>query len=103
MLLRFFMLSAIAVVGLSLPGSPAIAEAPNTDSSKVTIGQCQKTVVPLPTTSHRVRPSTRDRWRGKPHLRSCGDETLRTHALSKALPPANAAFQGGASLKVLGQ
>ena len=101
MVLRFLILSAIAFVGLSLASSPAIAEAPKTDSTKATIEQDQKTVVPLPTTSHHSRPSTRDRWRGKPYLRSSSDETLRSQAVDVALPPANSAFQGGASLNVV--
>ena len=49
--------------------------------------------------TRRGRLSTRDRWRGAPYLRSSADETLRSHALDVALPPANSAFQGGASLQ----
>jgi hypothetical protein len=100
MVLRFFILSAIAFVGLSLLSSPAIPEAPATESSKAAIEQDQQTVVALPTTSHRARLSTRDRWRGTPYLRSNRDETLRNHVLDKALFPANPAFQGAVTFRV---
>jgi hypothetical protein len=102
MLLRFLILAAIAFVGLSLASSAAIAEEPKTESSKPTIEQEQKSVAPQPTTSHRARLSTRDRWRGKPYLGS-SDETLRSHSLDKALPPANSAFNGGTNLQILGR
>jgi hypothetical protein len=101
MVLRFFILAAIAFVGLSLAGSPAMAEEPKTESSKATTEQGQKFVVPLPTANHRARLSTRDRWRGKPYVRSSSDETLRRHALDMALPPANSAFSGGGGLPSL--
>jgi hypothetical protein len=96
--LRFIILATIASVGLSLACSPATAEEPQEASSKTTIEKGEKTAVPLPTTTRRVRLSTRDRWRGAPYLRSSTDETLRSHALDVALPSANSAFQGGASL-----
>ena len=75
-----------------------MAEEPQEEASAPTIEKAQKTVVPLPT-DHRGRLSTRDRWRGAPYLRSSADETLRSHALDVALPPANKALQGGASLQ----
>jgi hypothetical protein len=92
-------LATIASVGLSLACSPAMAEEPQAGSSTTAIQTAQNTVVPLPTTIHHGRLSTRDRWRGKPYLRSSADETLRSHALDVALPPANSAFQGGVSLQ----
>ena len=95
-----FYLAAIAIVGLSLRSSPAIAEAPATESSKATIGQDRHSVVALPTTSHRTRLSTRDRWRGTPYVRSNRDETLRNHVLDMALPPANPAFPGAVTSPV---
>ena len=95
---RLFILATIAYVGLGLSFSPAMAEEPQGEVSAPTIEKAQKTVVPLPTT-HRSRLSTRDRWRGAPSLRSSADETLRSHALDVALPPANSAFQGGANLQ----
>jgi hypothetical protein len=100
MVTRFFILPVTAFVGWSLLSSPAIAEAPKTESSKATIEQDQKTVVALPTTSHRARLSTRDRWRGTPYVRTNRDETLRNHVLDKALPPANPAFQGAVTFRV---
>jgi hypothetical protein len=103
MVLRLFLFSAIAFVALGLVSSPAIAESPRQDASEPTIEQDQKTVSRLPTTDHRAKLCTRDRWRGKPYLRSGDDETLRSHVLDTALPPANPAFQGGASLTVLGR
>jgi len=96
--LRLFILATIAFVGLGLAYSPAMAEEPQGEASAPTIEKAQKAVVPLPT-AHRGRLSTRDRWRGAPYLRSTADETLRSHALDVALPPANSAFQGGASLQ----
>ena len=101
-MLRFIILATIASVGLSLACSPAMAEEPQKASPKTTIEKAEKTVVPLPTTTRRVRLSTRDRWRGAPYLRSSADETLRSHALDVALPPANSAFQGGANLQPAG-
>ena len=97
MVLRFFILTAIAFVGLSLLSSPAIAEAPPRESSKTTIEQDQQSVVALPTTSHRTRISTRDRWRGTPYVRNNRDETLRNHVLDQVLFPANPAFPGAAT------
>ena len=94
---RLFILATIAFVGLGLVGSPAMAEEPQGEASTTTIEKAQRTVVPLPTMNGRL--STRDRWRGGPYLRSTADETLRSHALDVALPPANNAFQGGASLE----
>ena len=101
-MLRFIILATIAAVGLSLACSPAMAEEPQKASPKTTIEKAEKTVVPLPTTTRRVRLSTRDRWRGAPYLRSSADETLRSHALDVALPSANSAFQGGANLQPAG-
>jgi hypothetical protein len=92
------MLASIGLVALGLACSPAMAEGPQDGSTTTTIEKADKTVVPLPTTTRRGRLSTRDRWRGKPYLRSTANETLRSHALDLALPPANPAFQGGASL-----
>ena len=103
MVLRLFRFPAIAFVAFGLVGSPAIAESPRKDVSEPSIEQDRKTVVRPPTTGHRAKLCTRDRWRGKPYLRSGGEETLRSQILDLALPPANPAFQGGASLKVLGQ
>ena len=97
-MLRLFIITTIAFVGLSLACSPAQAEEPQDESSTTTIEKTETAVVPLPTT-HRGRLSTRDRWRGAPYVRSTADETLRSHALDVALPPANSAFQGGASLQ----
>jgi len=96
--LRLFIITTIAFVGLSLACSPAQAEEPQDESSTTTIEKTETAVVPLPTTKSR-RLSTRDRWRGAPYLRSSADETLRSQALDVALPPANSAFQGGASLQ----
>ena len=97
-MLRLIIITTIAFVGLSLACSPAKAEEPQEGSSTTTIQKTETAVVPLPTT-HRGRLSTRDRWRGAPYLRSSADETLRSHALDVALPPANSAFQGGVSLQ----
>jgi hypothetical protein len=97
MVLRVFIAPVIALIGLSLASSLAIAEAPKADSSRSTIEQDQKTVGPLSKASYR---SALERWRGKPYLRSSSDETLRSYVLDKTLPPANPAFQGGASLNV---
>jgi hypothetical protein len=79
-----------------------MAEEPQKASSETTMEKTETTVVPLPTTTHRVRLSTRDRWRGTPYLRSSSDETVRSHALDVALPSANPAFQGGANLQPAG-
>jgi hypothetical protein len=95
---RLFILVTIILVGFGLACSPAMAEEPQQDASATTIEKAEKTVVPLPTKTRRTRLSTRDRWRGKPYVRSSADETVRSHALDMALPPANPAFQGGASL-----
>ena len=73
-----------------------MAEEPQGKASTTTIEKAQRTVVPLPSVNGRL--STRDRWRGAPYLRSSADETLRSHALDVALPPANNAFQGGATV-----
>jgi hypothetical protein len=100
MVLRFFIIAAVAFVGLSLASSPAMAEEPKTESSD-TIEQGQKSVAPPPAAKQRVRLSTRDRWRGKPYLRSSSDEMVRSQALDRMLPPANSAFNGGASFSVL--
>jgi hypothetical protein len=43
------------------------------------------------------RPTTMERWRGRPHLRAA-NEVVRNQALDKALPPANPVFQGGVTL-----
>ena len=94
---RLFILATITFVGLGLVGSSAMAEEPQGEASTTTIEKAQRTVVPLPSTTGRL--STRDRWRGGPYLRSSADETLRSHALDVALPPANQALQGGASLQ----
>lgn len=98
-MLRLFIIATIAFVGLGLACSPAMAEEPQEESSTTTIEKTETAVVPLPTATHRGRLSTRDRWRGAPYLRTSADETLRSHALDVALPPANSAFQGGASLE----
>lgn len=95
---RLIVLATIAFVGLGLACSPASAEEPQEGSSTAKIEKAQQTVTPLPSITHPGRLSTRDRWRGKPYLRTSADETVRSHALDVALPPANAAFQGGASL-----
>jgi hypothetical protein len=100
MLFRLLILPAIAIIGLSLAGLPAMAEEPETKSA-TKIEQGQKSAVALPSVKQRERLSTRDRWRGKPYLRSSSDETLRFQALDRMLPPANAAFNGGASLTPL--
>ncbi len=94
---RIIIFATITFVGLGLVGSSAMAEEPQGEASTTTIEKAQRTVVPLPSTTGRL--STRDRWRGGPYLRSTADETLRSHALDVALPPANQAFQGGASLQ----
>jgi hypothetical protein len=96
---RLLTLATITFVGMGLASSAALAEEPQGTSSATAIEQAQKTIVPLPTTSHRSRISTRDRWRGTPYLRSTADETLRSHALDVALPSANSAFQGGVDLQ----
>jgi len=96
---RLFILATIAFVGFGLASSAAMAEEPQGESSAPTIEKAQTAVVPLPMNTHRGRLSTRDRWRGKPYLRSSADETVRSHALDVALPPANQAFQGGVSLQ----
>ena len=93
---RLFVLATIAFIGLGLVGSPAMAEEPQGQASVTTIEKAQRTVVPLPSVNGRL--STRDRWRGGPYLRSSADERLRSHAMDVALPPANGAFQGGATL-----
>jgi len=95
---RLITLATIAFVGLGLACSPAMAEEAQNGSSKTSIEKAEKAIVPLPTL-RQGRLSTRDRWRGAPYLRSSSDETLRSHALDLALPPANSAFQGGASLQ----
>jgi hypothetical protein len=91
-------LATIAFVGLGLAGLPAMAEEAQNGSSKTSIEKAEKAIAPLPTLKQ-GRLSTRDRWRGTPYLRSSADETLRSHALDLALPPANSAFQGGVSLQ----
>jgi hypothetical protein len=94
--LRFIVIATIACIGLSLGCSPASAEEPEKASTKTTIEKAEKT--PLPANTRRTRLSTRDRWRGAPYLRRSTDETLRSHSLDVALPPANSAFQGGSNL-----
>lgn len=94
-MLRYIILATIVFAGLSLACSPAMAEEPQEGSSATKIEEAQKTVVPLPTTTHRTRLSTRDRWRGAPYLRSGGGEALPSQATDVALPPANSAFLGG--------
>jgi hypothetical protein len=96
--IRFLIFATVASVGLSLAPSYATAEEPQEGSSTPTIETTQNTVVPVPTTTHRKRLSTLDRWRGRPYVRSTADENLRSRALDMALPPANEAFQGGGSL-----
>jgi hypothetical protein len=93
--LRYIILATIVFAGLSLACSPAMAEEPQQGSSATKIEEAQKTVVPLPTTTHRTRLSTRDRWRGKPHLRSGAAEASPSQATDVALPPANSAFLSG--------
>lgn len=100
MVLRLLTLATAAFVGFSLAGLPVAAE--EEGSSKTTIEQAEKTIVPLPVNTHQARISTRDRWRGAPYLRSTADETLRSQALDIALPPANPAFQGGTALQQRG-
>lgn len=99
MSIRFFILASIACVALSLACSPAMAEELASQPSKTTVENADKALAPMPTTTHRVRLSTRDRWRGAPYLRGSADELLRGQALDVALPPANSAFQGGAELQ----
>ena len=96
MSLRFFILASIACVAFSLACSPAMAEELASQPSKTTV---EKAVTPMPTATHRVRLSTRDRWRGAPYLRGSANEMLRSQALDVALPPANSAFVGGADLQ----
>jgi hypothetical protein len=91
-------LATIAFIGLGLACSPAMAEEVQNGSSKTSIEKAEKAIAPLPALKQ-GRLSTRDRWRGTPYLRSSADETLRSHALDLALPPANSAFQGGVSLQ----
>jgi hypothetical protein len=95
---RLIILATIALVALGLAFSPAMAEEPQEGSTTATIEKAERTVVPLPSLTHNGRLSTRDRWRGRPYLRSTADETLRSQALDVALPPANPAFNGGVSL-----
>lgn len=95
---RLITLATIAFVGLGLAWSPAMAEKVQNGSSKTSIEKAEKAIAPLPALKQ-GRLSTRDRWRGTPYLRSSADETLRSHALDLALPPANSAFQGGVSLQ----
>jgi hypothetical protein len=99
MVLRLLTLGTIAFVGLGLASLPAAAEEPQEGSSTTTIEKAEKTVVPLPAMTRRARLSTRDRWRGAPYLRSSADETVRSQALDIALPSANSAFRGGATLQ----
>lgn len=99
MVLRLLTLATIAFVGLGLASLPAAAEEPQEGSSTTTIEQAEKTIVPLPVKTYPDRLSTRDRWRGGPYLRSSADETVRSQALDIALPSANSAFRGGASLQ----
>lgn len=98
-MLRLLIIASIAFVGLGLACSPASAEEAQEGSSTAKVEKAQTTVVPLPSITHSGRLSTLDRWRGKPYLRSSADETVRSHALDLALPPANSAFQGGANLQ----
>jgi hypothetical protein len=101
MLRRGFILAAVVFTGLILSSAPAIAEEPKAEPSRTTIDQKPDSTVPVTTNESRVRLSTRDRWRGRPYLRSSTDETVRSHALDKALPPANHAFSGGGSFNIL--
>jgi hypothetical protein len=99
LVLRFIVIATIACIGLSLACSPASAEGPEKASAKTTSEKLEKAEkTPLPADTRRTRLSTRDRWRGAPYLRRSTDETLRSHALDVALPPANSAFQGGSNL-----
>jgi hypothetical protein len=99
MSLRFFILASIACVAFSLACSPAMAEELVSQPSKTTVEKAEKAVTAMPTTTHRARLTTRERWRGAPYLRGSADELLRGQALDVALPPANSAFQGGAELQ----
>jgi hypothetical protein len=94
---RFTVLATIAVVGLGLAWSPAVAGEPQGEAAK--IEKTERVIVPLPNLTHPGRLSTRDRWRGGPYVRSTADERVRSNALNVALPPANSAFQGGTSLQ----
>jgi hypothetical protein len=97
---RLLTLASIAAIGLGLAFSPAVAEEPPQEASSTKIEKSDRAIVPLPSLTHPKRLSTRDRWRGAPYLRSSSaDETLRSHALDIALPPANPSFQGGVSLQ----
>jgi hypothetical protein len=95
---RLTVLATIAFVALGLACSPATAEEPQ-GKSAAKIEKAERTITPLPSLTHPGRLSTRERWRGAPYVRSTADETLRSHALDVALPPANSAFQGGTSLQ----
>jgi hypothetical protein len=111
MVLRLFVFTVFICIGVSLSGAPALAEQPKAEPPNAAVGQLEQTVTPAPTRetardavtplpakSPRTRLSTRERWRGKPYLRNVSNESLRARALDIALPPANPAFQGGASL-----
>jgi hypothetical protein len=95
---RLFAIATIAFVALGLACSPASAQEPQEGSAQASIEKAQKNASPLPSLTHPGRLSTRDRWRGRPYLRSTADETLRSHALDVALPSANPAFQGGVAV-----
>lgn len=110
-MLRLSVFSALIFVGVSLAAAPAWADEPKAGSPQVAAEKVDQTVTPIATREEardvvtpipakppRARLSTRERWRGKPYLRSVSDESLRARALDIALPPANPAFQGGASL-----
>lgn len=95
---RLFAIATIAFVSLGLACSPASAEEPQEGPAKASIEKAQRNSAFLPNISHPGRLSTRDRWRGRPYVRSTADETLRSQALDIALPPANPAFQGGVAI-----
>ena len=46
----------------------------------------------------KARLTTAERWRGKPYVGANAFDPIRSHALDKALPPANPVFQGGTGL-----
>ncbi len=84
--------ASILAFGLAA-AAPALAESTTQTPAPAQIEKAEKTYRPL------VRQSTRERWAGGPRERlSQSDELIRAQALDLALPPANPAFQGGASL-----
>ncbi len=81
----------ISVFILGLVASPALAgDVPaETQTSEPVAEKVRK---------ERPRQSTYERWRGGPRGQRASNEVLRAEALNKMLPPANRAFNGGASL-----